>query len=401
MKKFFLFAAAAIAAMTVNAKVYNFAGITADQITTDGTIGTYVMDEVEIPSVSQPDGVDINVTLEGQEGLVINYTQSAGKKKDNILKFAANFMQADGKNVILTFSDVTVGDQIKLVVSAKGSTDAKFTALEGASGAEQTVTKIDKVEDFATVTFTATDSDVKIKEIGGGFRIVSATLGAGSGDDPGDDPGEDPGDDPVPGSFVGFDGRAGDFGAQIAGGLLADEVNLTLSKTSDGKYSFKNTEAGEVSFSLGGVIFKGSDQQAGKDIYKSFGTYIQPNGARRSVVIPTAAGEKVLIGVQDAITFAVEGAAEGASVSFQGWGSDKDVLNTLTATGSEIVLWSDDRAESPQAQKFKLGVVLPAGTQGVENVFEAEKAVKFIHNGQVVVKKGNRFFNILGAEITL
>ena len=76
-------------------------------------------------------------------------------------------------------------------------------------------------------------------------------------------------------------------------------------------------------------------------------------------------------------------------------------MNTLTATGSEIVLWSDDRAESPQAQKFKLGVVLPGGTQGVENVFEAEKAVEFIHNGQVVVKKGNRFFNILGAEITL
>ena len=401
MKKFFLFAAAAIAAMTVNAKVYNFAGITAEQISTDGTIGTYVMDEVEIPSVSQPDGVDINVTLDGQEGLVINYTQSAGKSKDNILKFAADFMQADGKNVILTFSDVNVGDQIKLVVSAKGSTNAQFNALDGASGDDQTVAKINKVEDFATVIFTATAGDVKIKEIGGGFRIVSATIEA-AGDDPGDDPGDNPGDDPISGSFDGFDGRTGDLGAQIAGGLLANEVNVTLAETSTGKYSIRNTEAGEMSFTLGGVLFKGSDQQAGKDIYKTYNTYIQPNGARRSVVIPTAAGEKVLIGVQDAITFAVEGAAEGASISFQGWGDEKDVLNTLTATGSAIVLWSDDRAESPAQQKFKLGVILPGGgTQGVENVFEAEKAVKFIHNGQVVVKKGNRFFNILGAEITL
>ena len=45
---------------------------------------------------------------------------------------------------------------------------------------------------------------------------------------------------------------------------------------------------------------------------------------------------------------------------------------------------------------------LKGGTQGVENIFEeTTKAVKFIHNGQVVVKKGDRFFNLLGAEIAL
>ena len=181
MKKFFLFAAAAIAAMTVNAKVYNFAGITADQITTDGTKGTYTMDGVEIPSVSQPDGVDINVTLAGQDGLVINYTQSAGKSKDNILKFAENYMQADGKNVILTFSNVTPGQTISLVVSAKGSTDAVFTALSGATGSDQTVTKIDKVADYVTVSFTALSDKVEIKETAGGYRIVSATVGAAQG----------------------------------------------------------------------------------------------------------------------------------------------------------------------------------------------------------------------------
>ena len=181
MKKFFLFAAAAIAAMTVNAKVYNFAGITADQITTDGTKGTYTMDGVEIPSVSQPDGVDINVTLAGQDGLVINYTQSAGKSKDNILKFAENYMQADGKNVILTFSNVTPGQTISLVVSAKGSTDAVLTALSGATGSDQTVTKIDKVADYVTVSFTALSDKVEIKETAGGYRIVSATVGAAQG----------------------------------------------------------------------------------------------------------------------------------------------------------------------------------------------------------------------------
>ena len=177
MKKFFLFAAAAVAALTVNAKVYNFAGITADKITTDGTIGTYSMDGKDCPSVNQPDGKDINVKLAGQDGLVINYTQSAGKSKDNILKFAEQYMQADGKNVILTFSGVNPGDKISLVVSAKGSTNAKFEALAGASGSAQEVEKIEKVAEFKTVEFIATAATVQIKETAGGYRIVSATIG--------------------------------------------------------------------------------------------------------------------------------------------------------------------------------------------------------------------------------
>lgn len=207
-------------------------------------------------------------------------------------------------------------------------------------------------------------------------------------------------------SFVGFDGRDGSLGTQIHdNGLVQDQNNVTLKETdaSAHKYSIQNTAEGEMSFTMGGVLFKGSDQQAGKDIYKTYGTYIQPNGARRSVVIPTAVGEKVLVSLKEGMKFAVEGAAEAVDgqVEFVGWGDDKDVLNTLTATGSQIVLWSDDRAESPSAKKFKLGAILPAGGQGVENVFEAEKAVKFLHNGQVVVKKGDRFFNLLGAEIAL
>ena len=199
-------------------------------------------------------------------------------------------------------------------------------------------------------------------------------------------------------SFTGFDGRGGDLGAQIASGLLADENNVTLVETSTGKYSIQNTDAGDMSFTLGGVLFFGSDANAKKDIYKTYNTYIQPNGARRSVTIPTVAGEKVLIGVQDAVTCAVEGASEGASISFNGWGTDKDVLNTLTATGTEIVLWSDDRAETPTAAKFKLGVILPATAQGVENVDAAAKAIKSFENGQLVIIKNGVKYNALGAK---
>lgn len=180
MKKLFFFAAAICAAVSMNAETYNFGGITADQITTDGTIGTYVMDGDTIPSVSQPADVDINCTISTLPNLVINYTQSTGKSKDNILKFAADYMQTDGKNVILTFSNVAVGSNIELLVSAKGSTASVFTAFEGcvsATGADYTVAKKEALADYEKITFMATASTVRIKETAGGYRIISAKVG--------------------------------------------------------------------------------------------------------------------------------------------------------------------------------------------------------------------------------
>lgn len=180
MKKLFFLAAAMCAAMALNAETYNFGGITAEQITTDGTVGTYVMDGETIPSVSQPADVDINCTISTLPNLVINYTQSAGKSKDNILKFAADYLQTDGKNVILTFSNVALGANVELLVSAKGSTASVFTAFEGcvsATGADYTVTKKETLAEYETITFMATATTIKIKETNGGYRIISAQIG--------------------------------------------------------------------------------------------------------------------------------------------------------------------------------------------------------------------------------
>ncbi|MBO8460801.1 MAG: T9SS type A sorting domain-containing protein [Bacteroidetes bacterium] len=179
MKKVLLFGAAILTAMSMSAKVYNFGGIQASDITTDGTIGTYTMDGVEIPSVSAGENTDINCTLNGMEDLVINYKNSSGK--DNILKFAADYLQADGKNVILSFSNVTIGDEIILLVSAKGGTPSVFEALSGCEADANnpaSVGKIDELADYVQVKFTATASDVQIKETSGGYRIISATVGS-------------------------------------------------------------------------------------------------------------------------------------------------------------------------------------------------------------------------------
>ena len=204
-------------------------------------------------------------------------------------------------------------------------------------------------------------------------------------------------------SFQGFDGRDGTLGTQIHdGNLIQNQSNVVLeeTETTDHKYSIKNEVSGECSFTMGGIEFWGSDQQAGKEIYKTYKTYIQPNGARRKVTIPTVAGEKVRIYIQDELTFAVEGAAEGASVTFKAFGSDKEEYTVLTATGSSIVLWSDDRADSPKAQKFKLAAILPDGTSALVDV-EAEgvKAVKVIENGQLFIIRNGVKYNALGGVV--
>ena len=97
---------------------------------------------------------------------------------------------------------------------------------------------------------------------------------------------------------------------------------------------------------------------------------------------------------------AVEGAAEGDKVNFAAWGDDKALYTVLTAKGSQIVIWSDDRAESPSAKKWKLGAVLPDGGTGIEGINAANvKAVKRVVDGQVVIERDGRLFNLLGAEI--
>lgn len=115
--------------------------------------------------------------------------------------------------------------------------------------------------------------------------------------------------------------------------------------------------------------------------------YFQPNGdSERGVSIQVLDGEPV--------EFAKSGAKIGgirpayaAEVELPAGVYDAgDVVIKLIKNTSNI---------------FGVRVENLKGGQGVENVFEAEKAVKFLHNGQVVVKKGDRFFNVLGAEIAL
>lgn len=191
MKKFFLFAAAAVAAMTVNAKVYNFGGIQSSAITVDaqGAVSTYTMDagkesEQIIPSVNYTStvGTLMNVTLNGLDGLTIQYKNGSETKdghKDNILKFADKYLQADGKNVVLVLTGLKMDDEITLAVTAKGKDGSAFTSPdESASADNANPEKLAQGDPEKILKFYANGSTVTLKETAGGFRVRAIGINA-------------------------------------------------------------------------------------------------------------------------------------------------------------------------------------------------------------------------------
>lgn len=202
-------------------------------------------------------------------------------------------------------------------------------------------------------------------------------------------------------SFTGFDGRKGDLGIQIRdNGLITNTVNYNLveDEAATPKYKIQNVTGGEpTTFTMGGMDFYASDAQSGKDLWKTYGTYIQPNGARRTITIPTIPGEKVLIYVQDACSnLKVEGAKEGTAINLVASGTEKSVANTLTADGLSIVLYSNDAADA--AVKPKYQAILPDGGTGFNEV-AAEKAnvQRVMMNGRVYLRKADgKLVNMLG-----
>lgn len=207
----------------------------------------------------------------------------------------------------------------------------------------------------------------------------------------------------------GFDGRDGSLGTQIyaegveANSLVQDRDNITLNETdaTAHKYEINITTGGECTFTMGGVKFWYKNSTDGTIAYKTYGTYIQPNGNKRSITIPVISGKTIKIGVQDAIKVAVEGATT-STIELAAWGENKDVLTEITPAlgATEIVIWSDLRDEAYTAAKLKLGAVIydSEGTAN-ENVKAEVKAVKSIENGQLVILKNGVKYNALGTVV--
>ncbi len=197
MKKIFLFAAAAIAALTVNAKVIDFATVgtsiddwnIGDQATlntanSDVEAGKYVYDI--------PGGEDPNITtLKAEPGIEFQ-TKNGAKKEKAFSIYPGKCFEFGGKNGILKIVGTKEGDKILLTVAAKGdSKDSDFTDGTGAFPKNAFAVTEDLVLPkkgseggdeqgyvWRVIEFESLGGDVEIKEFINGYRIKALQIGA-------------------------------------------------------------------------------------------------------------------------------------------------------------------------------------------------------------------------------
>ena len=197
MKKFFLFTAAVIAALTVNAKVVDLAAIGTsidDWTITEATLngdnsdpdkGKYVYDiKAGVPSES---------FVNAEPDVVFQIKNGSDKAKAFVV-YPGKCYEFGGKNGILILKNTAAGDAIKLTVAAKGSTASNFADEAGAFPVNGVAVSADltlpaKGSDGADeqgyvwkeLEFLSLGGEVQIKEFAGGYRIAKIEVGGGQG----------------------------------------------------------------------------------------------------------------------------------------------------------------------------------------------------------------------------
>lgn len=198
MKKIFLFAAAVVAAMTVNAKVLDLSA-TATSID-DWNIKEATLNNGE----SKPDegkyvydikaGVASETNVESDEDVIFQLKNGSDKAKAFVV-YPGKCYEFGGKNGILILKNCAANDKILLTVAAKGSTAANFTdpdavypknavavstdlilPAKGSAGADEQGYVWKELEYKATAA-----GDVEIKEFAGGYRISKIQVGDAQG----------------------------------------------------------------------------------------------------------------------------------------------------------------------------------------------------------------------------
>jgi len=189
MKKFFLFAAAAVAAMTINAQVYdlnemNFAQ--SDLTVVNGTITDNASKSYF--EVKNNEGETVELSIAQLPGIKFTYKNSAVKTAFKVYYItesnAKGKIQMDGNQRDVVFSNVPVGATIVLYVNSKGSTGAQFidsdkgTAFTGAVAVNPSAAGIgtalpgkDNETDMYPIELTAIANEVVVRETAGGYIL--------------------------------------------------------------------------------------------------------------------------------------------------------------------------------------------------------------------------------------
>lgn len=192
MKKIFLFAAAVVAAMTVNAKVidltavgttideWNVSEATLNETESKPAEGKYVYDI--------KGGVASESYIKAESDVVFQIKNGSDKAKAFVV-YPGKCYEYGGKNGILILKNTKAGDAIILTVAAKGSTAANFEGegfpvnasavstdlvlpAKGSEGADE------QGYVWKTLEYISLGGEVQIKEFAGGYRIKAIQVGA-------------------------------------------------------------------------------------------------------------------------------------------------------------------------------------------------------------------------------
>jgi len=169
MKKFFLFAAAAVAALSVNAKVVTFSGIV-DKTSAETAKSTFEaafnLANISVEGKANSDASAFYAELTQVNGTEDWTTTTAKLKADAqvyfafkdknankvVMKYWADYAQPNGKAVALVITGLKPGDKVKINLKEALK---KEVAIEGAAEASN------KFEE-ATVELTALESEIRV-----------------------------------------------------------------------------------------------------------------------------------------------------------------------------------------------------------------------------------------------
>lgn len=190
MKKIFFFAAALVAAATINAETYDFStyATESDWVVSEATKNT-AESKADKLVYDIKGGVEAVVSPKGAENIQFTIKNGSDKAKAFNINLGNSF-EFGGKNGVIKLSGVQVGANIQLVVAAKGGTAANFEDAAGAypkgaialskdltAPAKNSEGADEKGYVWVTLEYQASSANVEIKEFAGGYRIKSLTIG--------------------------------------------------------------------------------------------------------------------------------------------------------------------------------------------------------------------------------
>lgn len=183
MKKIFFFAATMMAAMTINAAVYDFESLEFAESDLTVTNGTVSYNEGKgYYEVKNTAGETVVLTIAQIPNVEFSYKNTAVKTAFKVS--STKYIQMDGDQRDLTIKNLSIGDKITLTVASKGSTANSFedgdkgTGLTGCvwlSGNKTQAAKSDELV-FEDVTVQAIASTVIIRTTAGGYCLSKINI---------------------------------------------------------------------------------------------------------------------------------------------------------------------------------------------------------------------------------